>query len=136
MTRARLFAGIVAVATGFASMPAVAQCLQGTLVRVGDNQITTGVIRVRAGSSCAITHGASLGPMYETVIARQPQHGVARVEGIHRVVYTPARNYVGVDRFVYARRGLDMGNRKVVRMVRVVVVVYPPRRPLTTGNRR
>jgi hypothetical protein len=118
-------AALFAIVLGLATMPADAACFSGSYLPVVDNQVTTGVIRVRAGSPCTITLGGSRGPMYETIIARRPEHGVARVEGMHRVVYVANRNYKGRDFFVYQRRGLDMANNRNVRTIRVRVLVWP-----------
>jgi hypothetical protein len=82
-------------------------------------------MHVRAGTPCTITHGGSRGPIYDTVITRQPAHGVARVEGTHRVTYLGDRNYSGWDGFVYTRRGLDVTNHPLVRVLRVRVYVQP-----------
>jgi hypothetical protein len=119
------FAALLATGAGLATMSASAACFSGSYLPALDNQVTTGVIRVRAGSPCVITLGASRGPIYESVISRRPEHGVAYVEGMHRVVYVANRNFKGRDFFVYQRRGLDMANNRNVRTIRVRVLVWP-----------
>ncbi len=136
MKQAASFACLAFVYVALTSVSATAGCLLGSRVVPRDNQTVTGVIHVRAGSSCGIHHGASLGPMLSTEIVRRPGHGTALVVGRHQVVYMAPRSYVGRDEFVYARRGQDMRGNPVVRVVRVRVGVYPPLPRVTTGSRR
>jgi hypothetical protein len=75
-----------------------------------------------SGKRCSITVMRTPGPVFSARVVTQPSNGRVSING-NRVVYLSRPGYVGDDRFVYARQGLDAINRPITRTVDVNVKV-------------
>lgn len=79
-----------------------------------------------SGKPCAIVIRYTNGPLHAAEVVQNASNGRVTVSG-QRVVYASrAGNFVGDDRFTYARRGMNNLNTPVVRSVDVTVHVVAP----------
>jgi hypothetical protein len=114
--------GIVVVAMSVMAGPAVAGSCIVPFIKTLDNQTVFGTMYAASGKSCSITVVRSPGPIFSASVVKQPSNGSVSING-GRVVYLSRPGYVGDDRFVYARQGLDAMNRPIKRTVDVSVKV-------------
>ena len=71
---------------------------------------------------CSVIVLRSLGPVHGTRLVVPPGNGHVSISG-NRVIYVSRPGYVGDDRFVYARDGMDAVNRPITRTVEMSVKV-------------
>jgi hypothetical protein len=102
--------------------PASARSCIVPLIKTLDNQTVSGTMYAESGKRCSIALVSSRGPMSSVRVVTPPSTGSVSISG-GRVVYVSRSGYVGDDRFVYARQGLDTINRPVTRTVDVSVKV-------------
>ena len=102
--------------------PALARNCVVPSIQTLDNQTVSGAIYVVSGKSCSIILARSPGPIQSVQLITPPASGKVSISG-GRVIYTARPGFVGDDRFVYARRGLNPVNRPISRTVDVAVKV-------------
>ena len=87
---------------------------------------TTAIMVVKSGVWCGTRFRGSLGPTYGVKFLQRPAHGTVRVDSRQGVYYRARPGYVGSDRFVYARYGLDaQGNPRTAVPAVITVNVVP-----------
>ena len=114
--------GIAAIAAAVMVGPAAARTCIVPPIRTLDNQTTSGTMYAVSGKRCSIDVRRTQGPMFSARVVTQPSNGRVSISG-NQVVYISRPGYVGNDRFVYAREGLDASNRPITRTVEVGVKV-------------
>ena len=85
----------------------------------------TGYMTVKAGKSCGIGVGHSLGGSTGVEVTRRPAHGSVQSRGLI-IVYTARAGFTGKDSFGYVRHGRDESNGSPARYpVNIQVTVVP-----------
>ena len=79
-------------------------------IRSIDDQTAYGTLYATSGKRCSIILRSTPGPVHTTRLVANPNNGSVSIDG-NRVTYVSRRGYAGDDHFVYARQGLDQGNR-------------------------
>ena len=102
--------------------PALARSCMVPNIRTLDNQTVSGFMYATSGKRCSIVVNRSHGPMHSARLVSSPSNGSVSVSG-GRVVYTSRAGYVGDDRFVYSRQGLNALHQPITRTVEVTVKV-------------
>jgi hypothetical protein len=74
------------------------------------NQTVQANMFVVSGRRCSVISLRTAGPTFGARVVEQPAHGRAAVQG-RRIVYVSRPGYVGDDRFIFARHGLDTANQ-------------------------
>ncbi|MBR0776944.1 hypothetical protein JQ625_19075 [Bradyrhizobium diazoefficiens] len=114
--------GSVVVAMSVMAGPAMAGSCIVPFIKTLDNQTVSGTMYAASGKRCSITVMRTPGPVFSARVVTQPSNGSVSING-NRVIYLSRPGYVGDDRFVYARQGLDAVNRPITRTVDVSVKV-------------
>jgi hypothetical protein len=117
-------AGVVCLFLSAFSETALARTCYFPSIRTLDNQTVNGTMWAFSGKRCSVSLGRSRGPIFSTRLIERPNHGSASVKG-NRVIYLSRPGYVGEDRLVYARYGMDMINQPVTRTIILTVKVRP-----------
>jgi hypothetical protein len=115
---AALAGGLLAVTVS----PAEARNCIVPNIRTLNNQTVSGTMYAVSGKRCSIVVTRSAGPVFSSRLVSPPRNGSVSVQGM-RVVYTSRPGFVGEDRFVYARQGMDALNQSITRTVEVNVKV-------------
>jgi hypothetical protein len=85
----------------------------------------TGYMTVKAGKSCGIQVGNSLGGSTGVEVTRRPVHGRVQSHGLG-IVYMARAGFAGKDSFGYVRHGRDQHNGSPARYpVNIEVTVVP-----------
>jgi hypothetical protein len=104
------------------TVPALASTCSVRKFRTLDNQTANGNMYAVSGKPCGVTVVSSRGPVHGTRLVTPPGNGHVSIKG-NRVIYVSRPGYVGDDRFVYARDGMDAINRPITRTVEMSVKV-------------
>lgn len=114
--------GIVVFAGLVMAGPAAARSCIVPNIKTLDNQTVSGTMYVVSGKRCSIIVVSTRGPIFSARVVTPPSKGSVSING-NSVVYVARPGYIGDDRFVYSRQGLDAINRPITRTVDVSVKV-------------
>jgi hypothetical protein len=117
----RAVVGLLGVLGAVVCSPALAASCAVPFYRTYYNQTARGNMFVVTGKRCAVIF-KSPGPTFGARVLEQPAHGRVAIRG-PQIVYFSNPGYLGEDRFMFARDGLDTLNRPQTRTVEMHVQV-------------